>query len=331
MFKTIAVFNHKGDVSKTISLYHIAWKLTELGKRVLVVDADAQCQLTTLILGEEEYENYQTHFPERNIKDALKPAFTARTFAIKAIECVQVKHNDKLYLLPGHLDLGDYETQLAFSFFNSFGKMQGLPGAFPFLVRKTAEKYDIDYVLIDMNPSLSAMNQAIILSSDYFIIPTTPNYFSSAAVKSLSSILPRWEYWAKSARNDFEAAIYPMPMTTPKFLGYIIHDFNLKKGKSTPVGKPTTEQLKSIVTRQLVPKLDKAEMLLETSKYQNNYCLGEIQDSGSLIAKSQEYGLPVFALSEEQLGLELISEETKKQIHLFDKMYQSIAQRIINL
>jgi chromosome partitioning protein len=331
MFKTIAVFNHKGDVSKTISLYHIAWKLTQLGKRVLIVDADAQCPLTALILGEDGYENYQTHFPERNIKDALKPAFTARTIAIKAIECVQVKNNDKLYLLPGHLDLGDYETQLAFSFFNSFGKMQGLPGAFPFLMRKTAEKYDIDYVLIDMNPSLSAMNQDIILSSDYFIIPTTPHYFSGAAVKSLSSILPRWEYWAKSARNDFEDAVYPMPMTTPKFLGYIIHDFNIGNGKSTHALKPTTELLKNIVTRQLVPKLDKAEMLLKNDKYSNNYCLGEIQDSGLLIAKSQEYGLPVFALSEEQLGLELVSKEVEKNIDLFNNMYQSVAERIINL
>ena len=50
--KVIVLFNHKGGVSKTTTTYHVGWKLTEYGKKVLLVDGDPQCNLTSLLLGE---------------------------------------------------------------------------------------------------------------------------------------------------------------------------------------------------------------------------------------------------------------------------------------
>ncbi|MCL1857050.1 MAG: ParA family protein, partial [Kiritimatiellaeota bacterium] len=51
MAKVIAMFNHKGGVSKTTTTFHLGWKLARLGQRVLMVDADPQCNLTGLTLG----------------------------------------------------------------------------------------------------------------------------------------------------------------------------------------------------------------------------------------------------------------------------------------
>lgn len=48
MSKRIAIFNHKGGTGKTISAYHIGWKLTEHGHNVLLVDGDSQVNLTAL-------------------------------------------------------------------------------------------------------------------------------------------------------------------------------------------------------------------------------------------------------------------------------------------
>lgn len=42
MPKVIVLFNHKGGVSKTTTTFNLAWKLTELGKKVLMVDGDPQ-------------------------------------------------------------------------------------------------------------------------------------------------------------------------------------------------------------------------------------------------------------------------------------------------
>lgn len=97
---------------------------------------------------------------------------------------------------------------------SALGSMENLPGALNYLVESTAEKYNIDYVLFDMNPSLSAINEDVLISSDYFMVPMSPDYFSIMAVNSLSRILPMWERWARSA---FSNATYKLPDKTPVF------------------------------------------------------------------------------------------------------------------
>lgn len=55
--KVISLFNHKGGVSKTTTVFHLGWKLAALGQRVLIIDADPQCNLTGLTLGLDDYES----------------------------------------------------------------------------------------------------------------------------------------------------------------------------------------------------------------------------------------------------------------------------------
>lgn len=51
MAKLISVFNHKGGVSKTTTTFNLAWMLARQGHRVIMVDADPQCNLTGVTLG----------------------------------------------------------------------------------------------------------------------------------------------------------------------------------------------------------------------------------------------------------------------------------------
>ena len=62
------------------------------------------------------------------------------------------------------MDLSEYESSLnlALTSNNAILTLQNLPGAFYELIKKTCDKYDIDYVFIDMNPGLSAINQTFL-------------------------------------------------------------------------------------------------------------------------------------------------------------------------
>jgi len=91
MAKVICMFNHKGGVSKTTTSYNLAWMLKDKGKRVVLVDADSQCNLTNVALGEEEFEEFFVSHPERNIKNALSPAFDAKPVMLEAVDCVEIK------------------------------------------------------------------------------------------------------------------------------------------------------------------------------------------------------------------------------------------------
>ncbi len=56
--KTIAFFNNRCGVGKTVVVYHIAWMMAELGSRVLLVDLDPQANLTSMVLGEVRLEEF---------------------------------------------------------------------------------------------------------------------------------------------------------------------------------------------------------------------------------------------------------------------------------
>ena len=341
--KKIAIFNHKGGVSKTTTSYNLGWRLAKMGKRVLLVDADSQCNLSMYALGNDSFNEFYSSNNVNNIKDALEPAFKSKPRLIEAVECIPIKRNSQLLLLPGHLDLSESEVQLGLSFqlTESVGALKNLPGAFNYLFEKTAEKYNIDYIIIDMNPSLSSINQDLIISSDFFLVPTSPDLFSYMAIKSLSNILPSWERWARKARPLFKDAEYPLPENTPKFLGYTINDFNLSKGKPTTAFAGLMDKIATIVNESLIPNLKAENMLLPDEKYEeafslneklnsqrplNKYCIAEISNFNKLIAISNEKSIPIYELK--PFGLQQGQQRT---LNWFNSLFGIIAQKIIKL
>jgi len=338
--KTIVLFNHKGGVSKTTSTYNIAWKLTDLGKRVLIVDGDPQCNLTSLILDDNFDDYYETPATSQlNIKDAVKVAFEGRPKAISAIDCVNSTKNSNLFLLPGHPNLSEYDPSLslAMNSNNAITTLQNLPGAFNELIRLCSDKYNIDYVFIDMNPGLSAINQAFVISADAFIIPTNPDPFSIMALRTLKNILPRWKQWATNSRSLFVDAAYPIPDKEVKFIGHLIQRFNLRKGKAARPYQDRILEIKSVIETELVPELVNYNMCFDISSLIisgiiADFCLAEISEFGALLQKSHEHAVPVFKLNDEQIGNRgPIFDQLSGNRKLFDEIFEKIAKVIINI
>jgi hypothetical protein len=99
------------------------------------------------VIGDDNYEKFNEENPKTNIKSALSPAFDSRPELIQAVDAVQVKDNNSLFLIPGSFEITEYEVQLGVSFqlSHSFSTMKNLPGAFNYLIEKTAQKHNIDY------------------------------------------------------------------------------------------------------------------------------------------------------------------------------------------
>jgi chromosome partitioning protein len=131
MQSVLCMFNHKGGVSKTTTSYNLGWMLTEKGKRVILVDADSQCNLTNIVIGEDEFEQFYFDHPERNLKNALSPAFGAKPVMLEAIDCVEARGNENLLLVPGSFELSEYEVSLGVSFTLSetMITLKNLPGS----------------------------------------------------------------------------------------------------------------------------------------------------------------------------------------------------------
>jgi cellulose biosynthesis protein BcsQ len=341
--RTIALFNHKGGVSKTTTAFHLGWMLAEKGKRVVMIDADPQCNLTGLVLGEEGLNQFYEEHPDWNIKFGLAPAFESQPRLIEAVGCKKIAEREGLMLLAGHVGLNEYEVTLGIAqdLSSSLQALKNLPGAFKYFVTKVAEKYNADYVLVDMNPSLGAINQNFLMTSDYFLLPTAPDYFSLMALDSLTKVLPKWADWAKKA-HDLELlknADYPFPAPNLKFIGTVTQKFRPRKGKATEGFQSWIDQINDRVSTQLFPVLQKYDLTLEPQLYDDagvgltkHYCLAEIPDFNTLIATSQDNQTPVFALADEMfkhVGTVLEQDILKREE--FKRIFKDFADKIIRL
>ena len=340
MFKIIELFNHKGGVSKTTTTFHLAWKLTQKNKKVLLVDGDSQCNLTGMFLG-EQFDDYYVDEATRfmNIKDAVKMAFTGRPQPIEAIECPAHCKNPNLYIIPGHMDLSEFESSLslAINSNNAIVTLQNLPGAFYELIKKCCEKYDIDYVFIDMNPGLSAINQTFFAYADAIIVPANPDPFSTMALKTLKQTLPKWKKWAIQGRELFSESSYPLPECDMKFIGEIIQRFNLRNHKAAKPYTGKISEIKNYIETEFISELSKFDMVynidgLIQRGILTDHCLGEIPEFGALIQKANEAMVPVFELSKEDMGtVGNVYESMEEKRKLFDDMYEKIINIILEL
>jgi cellulose biosynthesis protein BcsQ len=343
MVQKIALFNHKGGVSKTTTTFNLGWMLAKKGKKVILVDTDPQCNLTGLVLGysgQDEFENFYETQKNCNIRDALTPAFESRPILIKPVDCIPVKNRENLFLLPGHIRLSEYEVTLGIAqeLSGSIQTLQNLPGAIHYLLEKTAEKFEADYMLIDMSPSLSAINQNLLMISDFFIVPTSPDFFSVMGIDSLTAIFPKWHEWARKACSlpILKQAEYPFPEKHPKFLGMIIQKYQPYSEKPASSFQKWIDDIKKDTKNKLVPALQAIDMMLPIESYQQqsvaDFCLASISDFKSLIAKSQKHQTPVFELLPEQLRQSgVVFEQSIARRDEFEKNFSELADNVIGL
>lgn len=340
--KIISLFNHKGGVSKTTTAFNLGWMLAEKGQRVLLVDADSQCNLTGMVLGFKglaDLDGLVGGDVPKNIRDGLAPAFESRPSPIVGVDCQTVPGNDKLFLLPGNIRLAEYEVTLGIAqeLSSSLMTLRNLPGSLRFLIDITSEKYKIDLVLIDLSPSLGPINQNLTMVSDFILVPMNPDYFSSMAIDSLASVLPKWKTWADRARSNpvLTDADYPFPSVQPKFLGAVIQKYRPRVGNvPAQAFQKWIDDLCAGIKDKLLPALERSEMLFPKATYDLAGFnpadpILQMPDFNSLIARSQEHQVPVYGLSDQQLAqVGNVLENSKESMIRFRGLFEDAAKRI---
>jgi cellulose biosynthesis protein BcsQ len=341
----ISLFNHKGGVSKTTTAFNLGWMLAEKGKSVLLADCDPQCNLTGMVLGfmgQEEFSAIYEGEGVRNIRDGLAPAFESRPSPIEPVVCELVNGRPNMHLLPGHIGLAEYEVTLGIAqeLTGSLVTLQNLPGSIHHLFQVTAAKYDCDYIIVDMSPSLGPINQNLLMTSDYFLVPMVPDYFSVMAADSLAAVLPKWKAWASQANGTsiLQKATYAFPLCNPKFLGTIVQKYRIREGLTPSAAfQKWIDDIEDGVRKKLIPALGNCNMLLPERAYSEIGSspvlpLLQMSDFNSLIALSQKHKVPVFALNDAQLEQTgIVLERTKESMNKFRDLYSEGADKIISL
>lgn len=310
------LYNHKGGVSKTTTTFNLAHHLASQGKRVLLVDADAQCNLTELCLSKviaeldtiAETTGVIQELPGTSTLDALRPRLDGDVPFVNIDAISPVTIRDGLDLIRGSVDLTSIEDDIAEAHTQRFAARTNLMRTYvavgDFLVR-LGEQRKYDYIFIDLGPSSGALTRAFFLACDAFFVPVAPDRFNVQAIKTLSAIVSRWIEEHDQIRKDYESYSLPVRHGRPIFLGAISQFFKMFKGKPKAGFKVWLQRIPDQISVCLVPALNKfstPERELCPIAY-DEYIATQIPDFGTLGPLMQEVGKAVFEISQEDTGL----------------------------
>ena len=127
----------------------------------------------------------------------------------------------------------------------------------------------------------------------------------------------------------------PFPVPHAKFLGAIMQNYRPRQGAPASAFQTWIDKIGEAVRKHLVPALNKADLLLEPTAYETagiaaDYCLATIPDFNSLIARSQEHQVPIFALTPEQLNQRgIVLDRTIESRDRFRTVFSDLAEHVI--
>ena len=164
--KTIAVCNQKGGVGKTTTTVNLGVGLAMQGKKVLLIDADPQGDLTTCLGWRDS--------------DSLSVTLTEKLQAIISEQEQNpfdgiLHHKEKVDLVPSNLSLSSLEMTLV----TAMSRERVLKD----YLSLVKDKYD--YVLIDCMPSLGMITVNALAAADSVIIPVQAQYLSAKGMEQL--------------------------------------------------------------------------------------------------------------------------------------------------
>lgn len=266
--KIISIFNNKGGVGKTTYMYHVAHRLSQRGKTVLMVDCDSQCNLTSYSLGDAEIKRSWGAARGNSIYMNIEPVFQTIGDIRNRAPSRAVNSRGNLFIVPGDLRLSDFEDLLGDTWNSAKGGSEPALRAQSAIHRYilwAAENVNADLVLIDLGPNLGALNRAVLASSDYFITPVAQDLFSIQGTENLGNKLVAWRReWdqVNQSRRNQELSI---PKGKPRYLGYVIQQHNVRSNPDgmTAGWKIYGNELMPAIMGNIVKKLKDIDQIIE--------------------------------------------------------------------
>lgn len=208
--RTVSIVNWKGGVGKTTITHHLGTglqvldegqRLEHLGQeeapRVLFVDNDAQCNLTISCLGSDEYERLVNKGLKTG-RDLYKIFLADEDAEVRvedyilegAVRRSEGRYFESIDLLPAHWDLAYTDMDFAIYSRPDFKESLAGPAVYKFrvldrILEQVRDRYD--FIFIDCPPSMHYLTQNAIYASDYYLIPTLPDWLAAYGLHSIVS------------------------------------------------------------------------------------------------------------------------------------------------
>ncbi|MCX7425475.1 MAG: ParA family protein [Planctomycetia bacterium] len=289
----IAFFNNKGGVGKTSMVYHVSWMLADRGFRVIAADLDPQADLSAAFLDEDRLEEVMP------IDDHPLTVFGAVEPLKRGVGDVADSHveiiNERLGLIVGDMDLSTFEDQLSEAWPKCMDRDERsfrVISAFWRILQGAAGSFQADVILVDLGPNLGAINRAVLIASDYVVIPLGPDLFSLQGLRNLGPALRRWrEGWQERlAKNPVEGLRLPPGDIQP--LGYVVLRHSIRLDRPVKAFERWMARIPSTYWEAVLDKPGTTSATIDNDPQ----CIAKLRDYRSLTPLAQEARKPMFFL-----------------------------------
>lgn len=196
----VSMINWKGGVGKTTLTLHLATGLAERhGKRVLLIDLDAQCNLSFLAIGTSEHVTHTYTNSQPTLKDIFDSYFSPTPLtANNVILQQQVRANaEQVYttvdIILSYQELTLLDMKLARE--KRSGRDHREETKFEIEKLSVIKNiinlvtHDYDYVLRDCPPNVHLVTQNAFFASDYYVIPAIPDFLSTVGISLINTYM----------------------------------------------------------------------------------------------------------------------------------------------
>lgn len=327
--KSIAFFNNKGGVGKTTLLCNVASSLAlDYEKKVLIIDADPQSNSTAYIIGDEKYQE-SLFKPESLFINNIYDSHVSGDGNLTNLPNIAASSNFGVDIILGSPKLSRLEDLLAKDWVDAIsGQPRGFKTTFALkeVLARDAIREKYDYVLIDLGPSLGAINRSVVLAADFFIMPLSTDIFSLMAIDNIDTSFSNWRKDLQSGTERFQEnnLEYFEKMKTLiswdlSFLGFVTQQYRAKRKEGVPVPVKAFETIRLRQAERLETFCQNFHMSYEEAN------LGEIPTLSSVIPLSQEANIPIAKLTSEH-GIVGSNFNRVKEAGDF---YKNVANKII--
>lgn len=303
MCKIVAMYNNKGGVSKTTTLFNLGVLLAQQGRRILFADCDPQCNLTELFLASNpDFDDPDKELPGTSIYQALLPRFRGETGAIDPtkIQLVESPLYKGAFLFRGDIEFSLAETYLGTAWNQAVTENiheKNTYVALYKLLHSLGQSRGFDYVLCDVGPSTGAITRTVVLACDGLFLPLVPDRFCNQAVRLLGRVIFEWTTRHQQIAQTLAPFHIPAFPGKPVLLGAIIQNFKVHSAAKAKqsylkwqerISKDVQAFLLSKEGMSSAPNLDPANPYIAT-----------IRDVGPLAPTAQMFGRAMFDIQQE--------------------------------